>query len=191
MWSYIKIACTSCIWWISLFSRPICLYITGGTWTLVKMIKTPFCQLIVHWISNTDSILDLFHGLKIKQCGCLDWVFPSRWKASILDILLCQLKHWYIGVKSLPNPVFWLHSLETGPISISWLFVRLHRWIIISNTRPFFLFADFQLCVCSTENRQVSRSQACCSTCHYFNTAGTGEEHNRGKFVNQSEQRLN
>ena len=71
------------------------------------------------------------------------------------------------------------------------LIVYQHAQINISNTRPFFCLPDFQLCVSGTENRQVSRSQACCSTSHYFNTAGTGEEHNRGKFVHQSEQRLN
>ena len=51
------------------------------------------------------------------------------------------------------------------------------------------LLADFQLCVSSTENRQVSWSQTCCSTCHHFTTEGTGEECNGGEFIHQSEWR--
>ena len=102
-------------------------------------------------------------------------------------MLVKTLVHWS---KKPTWPSFWLHSLETGPKCLSWLFISMHIWIYQTQDL-FFCLPDFQLCVSGTENRQVSRSQTCCSTCHYFNTAGTGEEHNRGKFVHQSEQRLN
>ena len=40
-----------------------------------------------------------------------------------------QVANWYIGTKSLNDPVFWLHSLESSPICLSWLSISMHRSI--------------------------------------------------------------
>ena len=149
------------------------------------------------WVwAETWPIYGHFHG-NIAKIAVPKWTglgvhtgsAQLGWEVSNLNMAFCRLQSGTLGQKGPNDPVF-LNLFIRKYSHMPKLTVYKHAQINISKTRPFSCLPDFQLCVSSTENWQVSRSQTCCSTSHYFNTAGTGEEHNGGEFVHQSKWRL-